>query len=27
VPPDAKPRAAVGDKVYATETILADLAR
>jgi len=27
LPPDAKPRAAVGDKVYATETILADLAR
>jgi len=27
LPPDAKARAAVGDKVYATETILAELAR
>ncbi|MEP7276472.1 MAG: phosphatidylserine decarboxylase [Betaproteobacteria bacterium] len=27
LPPDAKPRAAVGDKVYATETILADVSR
>ncbi len=25
LPPDARPRAAVGDKVYATETILAEL--
>jgi phosphatidylserine decarboxylase len=26
LPPDAQPRAAVGDKVYATRTVLADLA-
>ena len=27
LPPASRPRVAVGDKVYATETILAELAR